>query len=156
MQRTYSRADGALWLEDVLRAQGEEITELQRWLGPEALAEARAAWERRDYQRAAELIDTARQRGKSVMGEVENLLPSFRAEIAAAIAKHRTVVGSRAVDAFAEKITALVIRYGSKIQGLRQQGHNVAAVEAAIKAEADAAVRRAFQNGRVEFTTPED
>jgi hypothetical protein len=150
-QVTYSRADGRAWVESVLAAQAQEITELEKWLGANAVNAARTAHGRKNYELCADLITRIRERGKVVTNQLEQLKLSFRSVIAQEIIKYRGVADARAVDGFAAAISAHLARYGEKLAGLRALSHDVEAVEAAIKADATDVVALAYERGRVEF-----
>jgi hypothetical protein len=151
MQRTYSRADGIAWIEDVLAAQRVELDELERWLGADAVNAARTAQGRGNYELCAQLILDVRARGKMATNEIEQLKLSFRAVIAQEIIKYRGVADPSAVDGFAAAISGHLARYGEKLRGLRALSHDVEAVAKAIETDATDVVSAAYQRGRVEF-----
>jgi hypothetical protein len=150
-QTTYSRMDGAAWVESVLAAQRTEIDELSRWLGEDSVSAARSAWRRRNYELAADLILGIRERGKMATNELEQLRASFRAVVAGEILRFRTIDGSGQLTGFAGAISVHAVRYQSKLDGLAAQGVDTRSTEKEIKDFADAAVRAAFERGAVEL-----
>jgi len=91
-QTTYSRLYGAAWVEDVLRAQREELDLLAEWLGEDSVSSVRTAW-RKNYEPAAELITEIRERRKMATNELQQLKSGFRACIAQVL-RFRGVVGA--------------------------------------------------------------
>jgi hypothetical protein len=152
-----NRMDGAKWVADVLEAQKSELDQLAEYLGEHAIQSARAAWRRKNYELAANLILEIGKRGKmATKNELEQLRSSFRAVVAGEILRFRTVVGTGQLTGFAGAISVHAVRYQSKLDGLAAQGVDTAATSAEIKQFADSAVRAAFERGTVELESAGD
>jgi hypothetical protein len=93
------------------------------------------------------LITEIRERRKMRKSELEQLRSSFQACVAQEVLRHRTVVGSGQLSAFAGAISAHAVRFQTKLDGLANQGVATAETSAKIKQFADAAVRVAFERG---------
>jgi hypothetical protein len=150
-QTTYSRMDGARWVEDVLAAQREELNLLAEWLGEDSVSAARTAWRRKNYELAGELITAIREQRKMRKSELEQLQSSFKACIAGEILRYRTISGAGQLTGFAGAVSVHAVRYQAKLDGLSSQGVDTRFAEKAIKDFADAAVRTAMERGAVEL-----
>jgi hypothetical protein len=151
------RLDGVRWVEDVLQAQKSELDLLAEYLGEHAIQSARAAWRRKNYELAANLILEIGKRGKmATKNELEQLRSSFRAVVAQEILRYRTVVGAGQLTAFAGAISVHAVRYQAKLTGLAAQGMDTRSTEKEITQFAEAAVRAAFERGTVELESAGD
>ena len=88
------------------------------------------------------------------MGEIDKLIPSFRAIMATEVIKHRVVTGINQVPAFIADINKHRDRYFAKLDCLRASTNAIAecdATQRAINDIADYEITRARTNGSVEF-----